>query len=427
MHYRSAFIPLCAAMFCVASYWATSPARAEPATTQAVAATEILDIDGNGSVEALTDGLLVVRYTFGLRGQALIQGVIGQGATRTTAAQIESYLASLTSTLPGNCTITAAPTSSAATPLAAGTQVQLTASCGTGATPVSYSWTNGVTGAIQNVAPQSTTAYTVTPTNSNGTSGSFSTTVYIGTIIAPSNCSLSQSPNTSASPVVAGTNVTLSVGCVGGTAPTSCSWSNGIASTLCTIDIAAPSTTTVYSVTASNAAGSGASVSTTINVTQGVVGLNFCTAGVDDFYPVTYPPGGQFKYTTNGFKDQRIAFRIDIPSTFNPPLNINHIGFVRLAEVPGQAVVVRGFTISKNACDFQTGNYLFNGLESSDTAPYVSFAIDNPDGYKAAGATINIKSGETIYLNVRNRYHTSNTCPYASCDISLDFATPNRY
>ena len=420
-------MPLYAAVFWVASFSATESARAEFATNQSVAATEILDIDGNGSVEALTDGLLVMRYTFGLRGQALIQGVIGQGATRTTAAQIESYLASLTSTIPGNCKLTASPGSSAATPLAAGTQVQLTASCSSDVTPIIYGWNNGFIGTVQTVAPQTTTTYTVTPSNSNGAGIAFSTTVYIGTIIAPSNCSVSQSPNTSTSPAVAGTNVNLSVRCGGGTAPTSCSWSNGIASTTCTIDIAAPSTTTGYSVTASNAAGSAAPVSTTINVTQGEVAQNFCTPGVDDFYPVTYPPGGQFKYTTNGFKDQRIAFRIDIPSTFNPPLNINHIGFLRLAEVPGQAVVVRGFTISKNACDFQTGNYLFNGLESSDTAPYVSFAIDNPEGYKAAGATINIKSGETIYLNVRNRFHTSNTCPYASCDVSLDFATPNRY
>ena len=55
-----------------------------------------LDIDGNGNVDALTDGLLVIRYLFGLRGAPLIQGAIAAGATRTTAAQIESYLATLT-------------------------------------------------------------------------------------------------------------------------------------------------------------------------------------------------------------------------------------------------------------------------------------------------------------------------------------------
>ena len=51
-----------------------------------------LDIDGNGTADALTDGLLVIRYLFGLRGAALIQGAVGAGAQRTTATEIEAYL-----------------------------------------------------------------------------------------------------------------------------------------------------------------------------------------------------------------------------------------------------------------------------------------------------------------------------------------------
>ena len=54
-----------------------------------------LDVDGNGHADSLTDGLMVVRYLFGLRGASLIQGAIGAGATRTTAPQIESYIAGL--------------------------------------------------------------------------------------------------------------------------------------------------------------------------------------------------------------------------------------------------------------------------------------------------------------------------------------------
>lgn len=55
-----------------------------------------VDIDGNGSAQALTDGLLVVRYLLGLRGAALIAGATGAaGATRTTAPAIEAYLQSL--------------------------------------------------------------------------------------------------------------------------------------------------------------------------------------------------------------------------------------------------------------------------------------------------------------------------------------------
>ena len=55
-----------------------------------------LDIDGNGAADALTDGLLVIRYLFGLRGAALIQSAVGTGAQRSTAADIGTYLQSIT-------------------------------------------------------------------------------------------------------------------------------------------------------------------------------------------------------------------------------------------------------------------------------------------------------------------------------------------
>ena len=55
----------------------------------------IFDIDGNGQVDALTDGLLLIRYLFGLRGPALIPMAIGSGATRATAPDIEAYIESL--------------------------------------------------------------------------------------------------------------------------------------------------------------------------------------------------------------------------------------------------------------------------------------------------------------------------------------------
>ena len=54
----------------------------------------MIDIDGNGTADALTDGLLVMRYLFGLRGAALIQGAVGVGAQRTSAAQIETFIRS---------------------------------------------------------------------------------------------------------------------------------------------------------------------------------------------------------------------------------------------------------------------------------------------------------------------------------------------
>jgi len=51
-----------------------------------------LDTDGNGSDGALTDGVLDVRYLFGFTGAQLTNGAIGVGATRTDAASIITYL-----------------------------------------------------------------------------------------------------------------------------------------------------------------------------------------------------------------------------------------------------------------------------------------------------------------------------------------------
>jgi plastocyanin len=53
----------------------------------------VLDIDGNGQVDAATDGLLVVRYLIGLRGDGLINGAMGNCPGRATAMSIETYLA----------------------------------------------------------------------------------------------------------------------------------------------------------------------------------------------------------------------------------------------------------------------------------------------------------------------------------------------
>jgi hypothetical protein len=54
-----------------------------------------LDIDGNGTADALTDGLLILRYMFGLRGDALIANAVDPAATRKTAAAIEAYIQTL--------------------------------------------------------------------------------------------------------------------------------------------------------------------------------------------------------------------------------------------------------------------------------------------------------------------------------------------
>ncbi|MBC6478800.1 MAG: hypothetical protein GDA56_14540 [Hormoscilla sp. GM7CHS1pb] len=62
----------------------TSPAPS-PAPSPA------LDIDGNGVIDALTDGLVAIRYLFGFRGETLTEDVVGEGATRDTS-EIVTYL-----------------------------------------------------------------------------------------------------------------------------------------------------------------------------------------------------------------------------------------------------------------------------------------------------------------------------------------------
>ncbi|WP_254172985.1 pre-peptidase C-terminal domain-containing protein [Planktothrix pseudagardhii] len=57
------------------------------------AQTNMLDVDGNGTPDALTDGVIQLAYLFGFRGDQLANpAYIGTGATRTTGEQLANYL-----------------------------------------------------------------------------------------------------------------------------------------------------------------------------------------------------------------------------------------------------------------------------------------------------------------------------------------------
>ena len=80
----------------------TSGALASGATrdaTEIVALLEgcggVLDVDGDGSAQPLSDGILFLRYWFGFSGQVLATGAVDAGCTRCDAAAIEPYLAIL--------------------------------------------------------------------------------------------------------------------------------------------------------------------------------------------------------------------------------------------------------------------------------------------------------------------------------------------
>ena len=50
------------------------------------------DIDQDGKVEALVDGLLVLRHLFGFSGATLSEGAVTSASERSSAAEITSYL-----------------------------------------------------------------------------------------------------------------------------------------------------------------------------------------------------------------------------------------------------------------------------------------------------------------------------------------------
>ena len=52
---------------------------------------DLADVDGNGNIDALTDGLLTLRYLFGREGTTLVAAVVAADATRTTAAEEDNH------------------------------------------------------------------------------------------------------------------------------------------------------------------------------------------------------------------------------------------------------------------------------------------------------------------------------------------------
>ena len=50
------------------------------------------DVDGNGSIDALSDGLLMLRAMFGLTGSAVTSGAVAENATRKTWQQLSAQM-----------------------------------------------------------------------------------------------------------------------------------------------------------------------------------------------------------------------------------------------------------------------------------------------------------------------------------------------
>jgi hypothetical protein len=50
------------------------------------------DLDGNGAVNATSDGLMLLRALFGLSGTAVTAGAVAPGAPRSTWSSVRDYL-----------------------------------------------------------------------------------------------------------------------------------------------------------------------------------------------------------------------------------------------------------------------------------------------------------------------------------------------
>jgi len=69
-----------------------SPFDSQQVVAEIEAAMDITDIDADGELNALTDGLLLLRYLFALRDDSLTNGAVGPDATRSSNTDIQSYL-----------------------------------------------------------------------------------------------------------------------------------------------------------------------------------------------------------------------------------------------------------------------------------------------------------------------------------------------
>jgi hypothetical protein len=90
--------------------WSSSQdGAAEGIFAQRFTLKDTFDVDGNGALGALTDGLLLLRWLFGFSGTTMTTGAIGGGCTRCDSASIQTYLTGLGMTLDidGNNSLTA--------------------------------------------------------------------------------------------------------------------------------------------------------------------------------------------------------------------------------------------------------------------------------------------------------------------------------
>ena len=69
-----------------------SPLSPSAVETRIESMLPIADIDGSGEIDALTDGLIILRYLFDIKDESLISGVVADNATRSSLLEISQHL-----------------------------------------------------------------------------------------------------------------------------------------------------------------------------------------------------------------------------------------------------------------------------------------------------------------------------------------------
>jgi hypothetical protein len=241
---------------------------------------------------------------------------------------------------------------------------------------------------------------------------------------APTGCSLGAN-NTNLP--VGGGPVTLTATCTGGGAPTSYTWTasptpgGGFSYTGGSGQTPTIAATTFFTVTPSNAGGSGNQASVSVNVAGTVVG--FCNQ-FPSVLPIVNATWGQQStwYSTGGgnFGDNTVwVIKVVVPP--GTP-NSSIIGRFTVAEYQGPNTF-RQMTISTQACDFRQKDYTgVNGplAVSNGTTTQISYGVATPFIFGPAG----LSAGQTYYVNVRN--WQLDPTPQLSCGLTTCNALMNN-
>jgi len=280
--------------------------------------------------------------------------------------------------------------------------------------------------------------YTVQPGNDAGQGPLASVTVNWqagAPLLAPSSCSLAASP---ASLPTGGGATTLTVSCAGGGAPTSFAWTGGslTASTATGSQATNVTTTTAFSVTPSNGAGSGNTASTTVTVAgTTTTATDFCSQYTNVVF-LDVPFGGQA--TSGSFTARGILVaRFTVPANFTS--TSSNTGTIVLGEY-GDPATYRQASLSPKACDFRgvattyPGRYTSSISGGGASYPLVWSASNGPSvQYTVTGTvagTPQLVPGQTYYWNIRNYSPYLNngaggvSCSGATCNVVVQIPRP---